>query len=87
MKICFLYNFLVINKQKLNLYFFDYNDVRAFQVFKWTTGCNFKCETKKVKLAKNIKKWIFKQKTLLYDAIFYRIIMLFEFLKISHIPL
>ena len=29
---------------------------QAFQVFKWTAGCIFKCETTKTKLAKNIKK-------------------------------
>ena len=37
-------------------FFFDYNDVRAFEVFKSIARCIFKCETTKMKLAKNIKK-------------------------------
>ena len=37
-------------------FLFDYNDVRAFEVFKWTAGCIIKCEKTKTKLAKNIKK-------------------------------
>ena len=37
-------------------FFYDYNDVRVFEVFKWTAGCIFKCEATKMKWAKNIKK-------------------------------
>ena len=37
----------------------------AFEVFKGTAGCIFKYEKTKMKLAKNIKKWVFKQ-TLFY---------------------
>ena len=29
---------------------------QTFQVFKWTAGCIFKCETTKMKLGRNIKK-------------------------------
>ena len=32
-----------------------------FEVFKWTAGCIFKCETTKIKLAKKHRKFIFKQ--------------------------
>ena len=34
----------------------------TFEVFKWPAGCIFKYETTKMKIDKNIKKWIFKQK-------------------------
>ena len=34
---------------------------QSFKVFKWTAGCNLKCEKTKIKLARNIKKGIFKQ--------------------------
>ena len=37
------------------IFLFDYNDVRAFEVFKWTTGCIFKCET--MMLSQNVKNW------------------------------
>ena len=36
--------------------------MRAFDLFKWKGGCILKCETIKMKLAKNIKKWIFNRK-------------------------
>ena len=36
-------------------FLFDYNDVRSFEVFKWTAGCVFKCEITKMNLAKTIK--------------------------------
>ena len=55
MKICFYIFFLVVHKKIDLIFLFDYNDVRAFEVFKWTAGCIFKCETTKMKLAKNIK--------------------------------
>ena len=42
-------------------FLFDYNDVRAFEVFRRTTGCVFKCETIKIKLAKNIKSGFFSK--------------------------
>ena len=49
--------------KKVDLIFhFDYNDIRAFEVFKWTAGRIFKCETIKMKLAKDTEEWIFKQK-------------------------
>ena len=35
---------------------FDYNDIKALEVFKWTAESIFKCETAKMLLAKNIKK-------------------------------
>ena len=37
-------------------FFFDNNGVRAVEVFKWTVGCVFKCETTEMKFAKNVKK-------------------------------
>ena len=43
-------------------FLFDCSDIRALEVFKLTAGCIFKCETTKIKLVKNIKKRIFKQK-------------------------
>ena len=52
--ILFLYLIeLKITKADKHL-FFDYNDVRASQVLKWTAGCSFECETTKMNLAKNI---------------------------------
>ena len=47
----------------------------------------FKCETTKLKLAKNIKKRIFERKKFLYDVMFYQILMLFKFLEISYVLL
>ena len=44
------------NKLLIN-FLFDYNNVRAFEVFKWRAGCIFKSETTKIKLGKNIKDW------------------------------
>ena len=44
------------NKHLINFFFFDYNDVRAVEVFKSTAGCIFKSETTKIKLSKNVKK-------------------------------
>ena len=61
---------------------FNYNDTRAFNR---TTGCIFKCETK-MKLAKTIKKMDFYTTTFLHNVIFYQILMLFKFLKISYVP-
>ena len=43
-------------------FFFDNNGVRAVEVFKWTVGCVFKCETTEMKFAKNVKRRVFKQK-------------------------
>ena len=37
-------------------FLFDYGDVRAFKVFKWTAGCIFKCETTKRRYLKTLKK-------------------------------
>ena len=37
------------------MFLFDYNDIRAFKVFKWTAGCIFYCETTKMRLAKILK--------------------------------
>ena len=37
-------------------FLFDYNQIRTFEIFKWTAGCIFKYETTKIKLAKNRKK-------------------------------
>ena len=51
------------------LFLFDYNDVRAFEVFKWTTGSIFKCEITNMKLPKNIKK-IFEGKTSFFYVMF-----------------
>ena len=49
MKICFSYTFSRDQKIKIDIIFlFDYRE------------CIFICETTKVKLAKNIKEWIFK---------------------------
>ena len=57
MKTCFLKNFSSNHETKIySLFLFDYNDVRGFEVFEWTAGCIFKCETRNMKLAKNIKK-------------------------------
>ena len=54
MKICFLYIFSNNQWAKIDLIFlFDYNDIRAFQVFKWTAWCIFKCEKTKIKVVKN----------------------------------
>ena len=39
----------------INFFLCDDNDVRTFQVLKWTAGCIFKCGTTKMKLAKNKK--------------------------------
>ena len=36
--------------------------MRVFEVLKLTAGCIFRCEAAKVKLAKHIEKWIFKEK-------------------------
>ena len=47
---------LAVNKHLINFFFFDYNDVRAVEVFKSTAGCIFKSETTKIKLSKNVKK-------------------------------
>ena len=71
---------------KLLKNFFDYNDFRAFKVFKWTAGLFFKYETTKIKLTENIKKgfWL---KIFLYNAIFYQILMLFKFLKTFYVHL
>ena len=52
-------------------FLFDYNDVKAFKVFKWTDGYIFKCETTKMKLAKSIRKIIF-----LCNVIFYEILVI-----------
>ena len=53
MKICFLYIFSNNQWAKIDLIFlFDYNDIRAFQVFKWTARCIFKCEKTKIKVVK-----------------------------------
>ena len=49
-------------------------------------GVSLNVKQQKTKLAKNIKKWIFKQK-LFCNVIFYQILMLFKFLKISYVPL
>ena len=38
-----------------------------------------------MKLARNIKKMIFKEKNFLYKVIFYQILMLFNFLKFSYV--
>ena len=43
-------------------FLFDYNDVRALEVFKWTAGCVFKCEITKVNLAKTEKQKKTKKK-------------------------
>ena len=48
------------NKLFINFFFFDCNEIMAFKVFKWTAGSIFKCETTKMKFAKNVKKMIFK---------------------------
>ena len=44
-----------------------------FKYLNETAGCIFKCETIKIKLAKNMKKKIFKQKTCVYNVIIYQI--------------
>ena len=36
--------------------------MRVFEVLKLTAECIFRCEAAKVKLAKHIEKWIFKEK-------------------------
>ena len=46
---------------------------------------SFKCETVRKKLAKNIKNG-FIAKTFLYNVLFYQILMLLKFLKISYVP-
>ena len=48
------YLFLEHKNSESSTFLFDYNDARAFKVFKSTAGCIFKCETKKMKAAKNI---------------------------------
>ena len=53
---------------------FDYDDVRAFKVFKWTAGCSFKFETRKMSLPKNTQKMDFYAKSFLYNVIFYQIL-------------
>ena len=55
-----------------------------FQVFKWSVGCIFKCETTIMKLAKK-KRRIFMQKLFLHNVIFYQILILFKFLKVSYV--
>ena len=38
------------------MFLFDYNDLRSSEVFKWTAGYDFKCETTKIKFEKTWKK-------------------------------
>ena len=63
-----------------------YNDVRAFEVFERTGGSIFRCETAK-KLAKSIKKNGFFSKHFLYNVLFFQILTIFKFSKISYVPL
>ena len=59
-------HFIYLNPSKKTynkLFFFDYNDFRTFEVFKWKAVCIFKCETTKMKLAKNMDKNWFLSKT------------------------
>ena len=46
------WNIKIKKASKLYTFLFDYNDVRAFEVFKLTAGCIFKCKTTKTKLTK-----------------------------------
>ena len=63
MKICFVCIFSCNHETKIDFIFcFDYSDMRVFEVLKLTAGCIFRCEAAKVKLAKHIEKWIFKEK-------------------------
>ena len=70
-------------KKLFTSFFFYYNDVRVFEVFK----CIFKCKTAKMKLAKNIKNgFLSKFLYFLYSIILYQVLTLFKFFKISYVP-
>ena len=60
--------------------------MKAFEVFKLTAGRIFKCGTRKMKLAKNIKKGCLG-KNFLDNVIFYETLVLFKFLIISNVLL
>ena len=65
------------------------NNVRAFKVFTWTAGCIFKgvfMRDSKNEVNQKHRKWIFKQKTFLYNVIFYQIFMLLSFWKFLLFP-
>ena len=67
---------------KIDLVFVsDYNDTRAFKIFKCTVSCVFKCETTKMKLAKNTQKSGFLSKNVFGNIIFYQILVLFKFFE------
>ena len=49
--------------------------MRAFEVFRWTAGCIFKCKTAKIKLAKNIKNGLLFCNVIFYQISFWKFLM------------